>query len=93
MILKANSVRQLSKTFVYINNDRNYEVCLVARLPSQIVPDQYMLVSYGPVRTEDFFLTVETYCIFCIVCILFSSNRSEDPVTGLITKYKNNMYK
>ena len=67
MILKANSVRQLSKTFVYINNDRNYEVCLVARLPSYSVPDQYMLVSYGPVRTEDFSLTVETYCIFCIV--------------------------
>ena len=57
----------------------------MARLPSYSVPDQYMLVSYGPVRTEDFSLTVETYCIFCIVLYFI---QSEDPVTGLITKYK-----
>ena len=79
MILKANSVRQLSKTFVYINNDRNYEVCLVARLPSQSVPDQYMLVSYGPVRTEDFSLTVETYCIFCIVLYFIQLQQVRRP--------------
>ena len=63
------------------------------RLPSQSVPDQYILVSYGPVHIEDFSLTVETYCIFFMSCILFSSNRSEDPLTGLITKYKKNTYK
>ena len=28
--------------------------------------------------------------IIVLYCIVFSSNRSEDTVTGLITKYKNN---
>ena len=51
----------------------------MARLPSYSVPDQYMLVSYGPVRTEDFSLTVETYCIFCIVLYFIQLQQVRRP--------------